>query len=1640
MKKFYASVILLLLVSVPLFAGSITRTVTFSENDITFSKVNGYDVVELKGYPALINPGSPRIPRVVEPVLIPPGTKPVSVEILRQDVKNLPGFYNIIPAQADIPLPMPGKTFIPQEIAPDERVYKSDELYPQQEIKVSGYGTKNGFRIAHIEFYPLRYNPKQGRLQFTRSITYRVTYEYAKSISTVPTEKQKEIATTTIKGFVVNPQDITSFAPSVGKQGPSPLVPPGYYEYVIISESPIDTVFQRLADWKTKKGIPATVVTVSWINSNYTGYDLQEKVRNFVIDAYTNWGTIYVLLGGSGDYNSSGQNIVPTRKGWYTNVGGPDGDKLPADLYYSDLDGTWDSDGDHIYGELGDNVDMYADVYVGRASVYTVAMAQNFLYKAFTYEKNPPTGYIKKLMLPTGILWSSYEERPMQDSIARMTPAGWFDAKMYERTGNLSRPGMIDSMNVGYGMGHWEGHGNEVGIYYNGGSTAYLTSGDADGLTNGDKEGIAISIACMCGGWDLVSSGQDCFAEHLVNRVGGGLLATMFNSRYGWGAYVGGYVPGPSERLDTTFYANIFQNNIYHLGDAHGLAKDAWVFYADSGQQYDMTRWCLYENTLFGDPEIPLWTDIPVTMVVTHNATIPMGTTAFFVNVKENDNVTPIQNALVCLQGKTDTGLYATGTTNASGDVSISVTASIPNDTMWVTVTAQNHYPYEGYAIVLDAGMPDVPTIIKALDFGRLPDTQPTLSFYSNDPQGDNLEYRVLWDTDPSFVSPDSSTTPLYPSGNIVDFTFSSSLTDGGTYWWKVKCTDPGGSGIWTQYNTKRSFTIGTVLPANTCSWFQNTSAQFNFNTFNGTVIQGDSVLLVAAGQTVVDTIFQEDFESGLPPTWTVIDGNSDGFQWIVGTTGDLGSYEPPNFGTQYAYYSDDDAGNGVINLNEELISPAMYIPPAAEGLQIQYGYGFRMWENGETYEVKAKFFNGSWGAWNTIVTYTSSVTGTATIDLTPYFPADSVQFEWMYHDETSSSHWGYAAACDNVLLTYSYSLSNDTGTLTGTRVTFNELSTTYARSNWGKTYWQKADGQDSIGIQLEYYNGAIWQLIPDGDLPGNAIGFFTTLANDFVDISALDTVTYSDLRLIGLFYRKGTDAPTEPALVNWEVGNLTTSETTPPLPFSLLSPPDSTLFNISRPTFIWESTIDAGSGLRDYRVYIEGILRHTGTDTTWTSDYDLTEGYNDWYIVAYDSANNGRNSNQTWTVVIDVTPPTTVNLITPADNVYLNNSSVNFVWHKASDNVSGVDHYVIQYALDSGFTQGLFETTTAGTTYAAVLPDTTYYWHVKAVDVATNEGAFSTTWQFEVDTQSPNAPSLTSPVGGIWLTNTSVDFQWTAVTFEHIFGSDKGAVPLSPVRYIIQVDTNAAFTSPLVIDTLTGTSTTKVLSEAFYYWHVMAYDLAGNQGPYASAETFGVDATPPIIDSTVVWTDTGYPGPFEITTKVTDNLSGLDSVALYYRRDEDPSWVMSVMHSSADWFTDTIPTVANSNDTVRYYIRALDVATNASTDPAGAPANFYSFIANMLGVEETFEIPNRFDFKVSTLVKGKATFKLSIPDKSSITLRIYDITGRIVCEPTSGIHSSGRYELSFKPLRKGIYFYKLQSRYKNTTGKLVIF
>jgi hypothetical protein len=673
--------VLLVLACVPLMAGTITRTASFDRDDLLISTQNGLDNVEFRGGAGLIQPGAPRVPRVIQRVLVPAGAEPTGVELVTAEWSTIPGRHNLAPAQPDVPLPMPGKTFNLPVYAKDAAIYTVDAYYPVSCIRLLEPGTLAGYRMASVELRPVRVNPVSGELQLATRIEYRLSYGAGSGEAYVPSNEQRNYYAGMVRAMVVNHDDVGRFAPSVRRSTLLSL-PSGHYEYVVISAPPIDTCFGRLTAWKTLKGVPATTVLLSYITTNYSGYDTPEKIRNFIKDAYQNWGTRYVLLGGSADHKTSGHNIVPTRDCWYTTQGVGyynDEDTIPCDLYYGGLDGTWDADGDHIYGETNDQADMVSEVFVGRAPVYNVAQAQNFVNKTLTYEQNPPSGYLTKMLLPTAILWDSYNERPMQESIARMTPSDWLDAKLYERTGTLSRQAMRDSMNSGYGLGNWIGHGNEDGIYM--GSSPFLNSSDADGLTNGNELGVFSSIACFTGAWDEVPGG-DCFSEHLMNRVGGGCVGVAMNSRYGYGAPPN---PGPSDLLDTLFMSRILNHTEYRAGQALAYSRAYWSAYANSG----MMRFCIYELNYHGDPELSVWTEEPTALSASNDGVIYIGNNLPYTVTVTTASDAPVESAMVVL--KKGTEVDTKGWTNSSGQVTLYISPSTSGQ-MLLAVNARNHY------------------------------------------------------------------------------------------------------------------------------------------------------------------------------------------------------------------------------------------------------------------------------------------------------------------------------------------------------------------------------------------------------------------------------------------------------------------------------------------------------------------------------------------------------------------------------------------------------------------------------------------------------------------------------------------------------------------------------------------------------------------------------------------------------------------------------------------------------------------------------------------------------------------------------------------------------------------------------------
>ncbi len=662
----------------------ITHTLTFSQKDLSFIKLKGYDIIYLKDGEITDRVGEPQLPLKIVSFSLPAFAKVEKVEVLFFQKEELEGEFIIYPAQPPQTLSFPKKKRKIPFVEPDKKIYTSKEPYPEKILNFVGTGNMGGYKLANILVYPVEYYPFLKKVFLYTKIEFALFYEIPSEKSSLQKTKvifDNQPLKRMIQKKVLNPEKIEA---SILEYKAPNVVPPGDYEYVVITS--YESGFQPLVDWKTKKGVPAKIVSGSYISFNYEGNNQQEKIRNFIIDAQVNWGTKWVLLGGD-------VNTLRARAAYAMTSGGgiPGEDDIPCDLYYSDLDGSWDLNENLVYGEVADSVDMYPDVFVGRISARSDAQAEDVVNKILSYEKNPPLDYQLNALFFAEVMWGNpYTDGGVaKDYIDNYFVPPRFDpiTKLYQSLGNESAEAVLAAMNQGQNLMNHNGHAwiEVLSVGWD-----YITNWDMDALSNSPRNGILFSIGCWPGAYDY-----DCFGEHFVNNPNGGGIAFIGNSRYGWGS-PGNPEYGYSDRFDQQFFKALFEDDIYNLGATLASAKATYV--SRAGQE-NVYRWCEYEITLFGDPEMPVWTDTPHNLEVFHPDTIPAGQSVFAITVTENSN--PLDGALVCVMKNEE--VYQRGRTDSKGQINFLVEPTSPG-TLFVTVTAHNFLPYEGGAQVISEG------------------------------------------------------------------------------------------------------------------------------------------------------------------------------------------------------------------------------------------------------------------------------------------------------------------------------------------------------------------------------------------------------------------------------------------------------------------------------------------------------------------------------------------------------------------------------------------------------------------------------------------------------------------------------------------------------------------------------------------------------------------------------------------------------------------------------------------------------------------------------------------------------------------------------------------------------------------------
>lgn len=593
-----------LFLSFTLFAGSITKSFTFS--NFTINNLNGYKTFVLDGTKLSGHLGEPVLPYQSISLLLPPGELATSISIVGEDEVTVPGSLLLYPQQ-------PPRTYSEgpsRELVKKDDIYSLNVRYPSVSTGQLMTQYLNGHAFALCSFTPVHYNPATGALSYYKKVTVTIeTKSDPNAASVLKNLSSNPRAVNRVKALAQNPEAIAHYSTLKSTQSA--------YSLLIIAPSAFESGFQPLIDMYNGKGVQAHFASVESIYSSTTGYDEQEKIRTFIQTEYQTNGIEYVILGGNPQH-------VPFR-GFYCHVisgSGYDDWNIPSDLYFSGMDGDYDANGNHTYGEVTDNPDVLPEVAVSRFTVDNTTELQNMVHKSVSYQTNPVLGELNKPFLVGEFLYANpvTEGGDYLDLLVNdRGDNGYFTHGIVENTNNIER--LYDSLDVtswsvsqllacinsGKQFIHHSGHSNynymmRLMDFDITNSNFYNVNGVDHNYT------LMYSHGCMCGGFDDPS----CIAKKSVS-IQNFLVGGVFNSRYGW--FNEGSTDGPSEHLHREFVSSLYNDTTAekHLGTAHMISKIKTAPYLSLPGEWEpgAQRWCFYDCNAFGDAAMEIWTDDP---------------------------------------------------------------------------------------------------------------------------------------------------------------------------------------------------------------------------------------------------------------------------------------------------------------------------------------------------------------------------------------------------------------------------------------------------------------------------------------------------------------------------------------------------------------------------------------------------------------------------------------------------------------------------------------------------------------------------------------------------------------------------------------------------------------------------------------------------------------------------------------------------------------------------------------------------------------------------------------------------------------------------------------------------------------------
>ena len=350
--------------------------------------------------------GNPCLPVYTANILIPYGYKLADIKATNSDYAplNYDLFKRpIAPQQEAIPLSKKDQA----SFVINDSAYSLEKPIIKNIFSKGEFSYLRGYEILKVYLYPVKYVPKYGQLYYTKQISLQLDLQ--KTLEK-PNENYRDLKKDEdlVLSIVENPEEILTYGTFsksrvLGYENSSFCNSSDSYPYVIITNNLLRDATGFAYNWSdlinhrnSYSGLAGTIVTVEDIDAcddywNDTALfnDTQAHIREFCKDAYQNWETEYILLGGDWDSNPSHQK-VPYRL-FTDDLCTLGYDNMACDLYYSNLDGDWyyDSKGGMWGGGKDSGVnDFSSELFVGRITAYSAENVSNAVYKIINYDTN----------------------------------------------------------------------------------------------------------------------------------------------------------------------------------------------------------------------------------------------------------------------------------------------------------------------------------------------------------------------------------------------------------------------------------------------------------------------------------------------------------------------------------------------------------------------------------------------------------------------------------------------------------------------------------------------------------------------------------------------------------------------------------------------------------------------------------------------------------------------------------------------------------------------------------------------------------------------------------------------------------------------------------------------------------------------------------------------------------------------------------------------------------------------------------------------------------------------------------------------------------------------------------------------------